>query len=117
MSEFCVEEYNEKNVSTSSTASSQIDVNLLNQICQKIEAMSKYHQVEILRILSANQGVTLNENKYGVHVNLSELPTSLIQELSKYIHYVQYLETSLVDQEKEKEACKQTFFDANANAK
>lgn len=86
------------------------DANLLNQIRDKIETMNKYNQVEVLRILSKHKEVTLNENKYGVHINLSELKPHLIQELSKFIHYVQYQESALFQQEQEKETFKNTFF-------
>ena len=45
----------------------------LNYIRDSIENMNKFNQIEVLRILYGNKDVILNENKYGVHINLSEL--------------------------------------------
>jgi hypothetical protein len=87
-----------------------LDVNRLHHIRDNIEAMSKFHQVEVLRLLSMNSIVTLNENKYGVHINLTELPDNLIDGLAQYIHYVQNQETSLHQLEQQKESFKSTFF-------
>jgi hypothetical protein len=49
-------------------------LNELNYIRETIENMSKFYQIEVLRILKKhNEDVTLNENKYGIHINLSEI--------------------------------------------
>jgi hypothetical protein len=83
----------------------------LNQIREKIEMMSKFNQIEILRILhNYNNDVTLNENKYGVHINLSEVKPEIIEKLKKYIHYVNTQETTLIQVEKQKENFKNTYF-------
>ena len=50
--------------------------------------MSKFNQIEILRILTKNKNVIINENKYGIHINLSELGDSILNELMVYIKYV-----------------------------
>ena len=46
----------------------EMDVSImeLNTIREKIESMSKFNQIEVLRILSKRKNVTLNENKYGI---------------------------------------------------
>jgi len=82
----------------------------LNTIRDKIEAMNKFNQVEVLRILSKNKNITLNENKYGVHINLSDLPQPMIVELIQYIQYVESQESSLVQIEMQKEVFKNAFF-------
>jgi hypothetical protein len=83
----------------------------LNQIREKIETMSKFNQIEILRILhSYNSDVTLNENKYGVHINLSEVKPEIIEKLKKYISYVNTQEITLNQVEKQKENFKNTYF-------
>ena len=66
----------------------KITTESLTDIKDKIEKMPKNNQIEILRILSKRKNVTLNENKYGVHINLSELQTEIIEELNTYIKYV-----------------------------
>jgi len=72
--------------------------------------MSKFNQVEILRILNKHKEVTLNENKYGIHVNLSELSDEIVEELTTYINYVNTQELALKQDEKQKEDIKNAFF-------
>jgi hypothetical protein len=59
----------------------------LETLKTKIESMNKFHQVEILKVLSKRL-CKLNENKSGVYVNLSFLPDDLLEELNKYVEYV-----------------------------
>jgi hypothetical protein len=84
--------------------------NQLNYIREQIENMSKFNQIEILRILTKNKNVITNENKYGIHINLSELEDSMLNELMVYIKYVNTQEIYLNNAEKEKEKYKNTFF-------
>lgn len=88
----------------------QYDHNKLNQIREQIENMSKFNQIEVLRILSKNKNVTINENNYGIHINLSELDYTLLNELMVYIKYVNTQEQYLNSAEQEKEKYKNTFF-------
>ena len=87
----------------------QIDATELELIREKIEAMNKFNQVEVLRILQY-KNVTLNENKYGVHINLSELDNYTIDALKKYIEYVNNQEMDLNELEEKKATFKNTFF-------
>ena len=82
----------------------------LNYIRDSIEQMNKFNQIEILRILSKHSDVVLNENKYGVHINLTELPKKVVDELNLYIHYVNTQEITLGKVEKQKEEFKNTYF-------
>jgi len=82
----------------------------LNVIRESIESMNKFNQVEVLRILSKYKDVILNENKYGVHINLSDLNTNIIKELKSFIEYVIAQEKSLYSIEKQKESFKNTYF-------
>jgi hypothetical protein len=82
----------------------------LNTIKEKIEKMDKYHQIEILRILSNCTEVTLNENNNGTFINLTELSTETIKELEKYTDYVNEQQKQLKDVEKEKEQLEEKFF-------
>ena len=61
------------------------DINKINYIREQIENMSKFNQVEVLRILTKNNNVIINENKYGIHVNLSDIDNSILKELIMYI--------------------------------
>lgn len=82
----------------------------LNYIRDSIENMNKFNQIEVLRLISKHNEVTLNENKYGVHINLSELKKNILEELEVYIKYVNTQEVTLDEGEKEKEIYKKTYF-------
>jgi NTP pyrophosphatase (non-canonical NTP hydrolase) len=72
--------------------------------------MNKFNQVEVLRILNKNNEVTINENKYGIHINLSELNKEIIDELTVYIKYVNTQEITLNSIEQQKEDYRNTYF-------
>jgi hypothetical protein len=90
--------------------SNDYDTNKLNYIREQLEHMSKFNQVEVLRILKKNKDTIINENKYGIHINLSELQNSVLNELMVYIKYVNTQESYLNNAEQEKEKYKNTFF-------
>ena len=73
----------------------EADVLQLNRIRETIETMSKFNQVEVLRILTQHKDVIVNENKYGIHINLSDLRPQIIDELLVYIQYVNTQEIEL----------------------
>jgi len=85
-------------------------VSELNYIRESIENMNKFNQVAVLRILHKHSDVTLNENKYGIHINLSELKKEILDELNIYIKYVNTQEITLNNIEKQKEEYKNTYF-------
>ena len=82
----------------------------LNSVRDKLEEMSKFNQIEVLRILSKYKEVTLNENKYGVHINITDLNSEIIEELKKYINYVNTQENTLDQFEQQKESFKNIYF-------
>lgn len=85
-------------------------VSELNYLRESIENMNKFNQVEVLRILYKHKGVTLNENKYGTHINLSELKREVLDEMSMYIKYVNAQESNLNFVEQQKEDYRNTYF-------
>ena len=88
----------------------EADVLQLNRIRETIETMSKFNQVEVLRILTQHKDVIVNENKYGIHINLSELRPQIIDELLVYIQYVNTQEIELNNIEKQKQDYKNNYF-------
>ena len=56
----------------------------LENIKKTIEEMNKFHQIEILKILSKNL-CKINENKSGVYINLSFLSKEIIDEIKDKI--------------------------------
>jgi len=85
-------------------------VNELNYIRESIENMNKFNQVEILRILNRHNKDVINENKYGIHINLSELSDDIVIEITKYINYVNTQEININSIEQKKEDYKNTYF-------
>jgi hypothetical protein len=86
------------------------DFNKTNGIRESIENMSKFNQIEILRILTRHKEVIINENKYGIHINLSDLKNEILDELLVYVNYVTTQEIELNNIEKQKESYKNTYF-------
>lgn len=83
----------------------------LNSLREQIEQMSKNNQIDVLRILYDHQKMALNENQYGVHINLTELPDELLDKMNSYLDYVKNQESYLNEAEQEKKQYKTTFFD------
>jgi len=81
-----------------------------NSLKERIETMSKYHQIEVLRLLNKLPSVTINENNNGTFVNLTEQTTEVIGQLVKYANYVDEQQQQLNKIENEKEKLEQTFF-------
>ena len=88
----------------------EYDFNKVNYIREQIENMSKFNQIEVLRILTRNKEVIINENKNGIHINLSDVDNTILTELILYIKYVNTQELYLNNAEQEKEKYKNTFF-------
>jgi len=82
----------------------------LNMIRDSIEKMTKPNQIEVLRILHKHPNITLNENNYGVHINLTELDSNLIIELKNYINYINTQENNLKSFETQKDNMRSSFF-------
>ena len=82
----------------------------LNNIREKIELMSKFNQVEVLRILSKYNNIVLNENKYGIHINLTDVPKEVVDKIKTFIEYVNTQENTLNVIEMQKEEFKNTYF-------
>jgi hypothetical protein len=94
-----------------------MDVNIieLDAIKNKIELLSKIHQVEILRILKKSPIVKINENKSGIFVNLSFLPIDTMQDITNYVKYIQEQEHTLETVEYQKKSFKDEFFKNDMN--
>jgi hypothetical protein len=82
----------------------------LEEIRDKIEAMSTYNQIEILKIFNRHKNITLNENKNGTLVNLTDISEDIIKELLTFILYVETQEKNLNETELKKEEFKNIYF-------
>jgi hypothetical protein len=88
-------------------------MNDLNCLKEKIEELSKFHQVEILKILKNDETITINENKNGIFINMTSLKDSVITELGDYLKYVNKQEKQLNDIEVQKNELSNTYFKDN----
>lgn len=82
----------------------------LEEIRDKIEGMSSYNQIEILKIFDRHKSITLNENKNGTLVNLTDVGEDVIKELMTFILYVETQEKNLNETELKKEEFKSIYF-------
>ena len=76
----------------------------------RIDRMNKLQHIEILRILSKNPEVKLNENKSGIFVNLSCLCNDAVVAIEDYIAYIDKQESALLPAETQKEEFKIQYF-------
>lgn len=84
-------------------------INNMRQLKEKIEELSNFHQIEVLRILH-DAGITLNENKNGVFINITYLPENVVEKITEYLKYVNSQEYSLNEVEVQKETLRKEFF-------
>lgn len=82
----------------------------INSLKERIENMTKYHQIEVLRLLTNLPSVKINENNNGSFINLTEQTPEVITELKKYADYVDEQQKQLKKIETEKEQIEQHFF-------
>ena len=97
-------------VTVSTNEMNNYSVSELNYIRESIENMNKFNQIAVLKIFKKYEDVTLNENKYGIHINLSELKNDILDELNMYINYVNTQESTLNSIEQQKKDYKNTYF-------
>lgn len=83
------------------------------ELKDRIEKMTKYHQIEILRIFSNSEDAIVNENKNGTFVNLTEVSDNTLELVADYVKYVDEQTQQLDEVESEKSQIQQTFFKQN----
>ena len=68
---------------------------------ERIESLSKFHQLEILRILK-DKNIKYTENRNGIFVNMKELDNDIIERLEEHLEYVTKQQNNLDIVEKRK---------------
>ena len=84
-------------------------IEILTKLKNSIEMMDKNNQIEVLRLLHNNH-VFLNENKNGIYVNITELDDNILEDIYKFVEYIDKQEDKLNHEETEKQKYKNTFF-------
>lgn len=97
-------------ITTVVNENNNFSISELEYIRQIIENMDKYNQVEILKIIHASNSKCINENNYGIHINMTELSNEIIDKLNDYIKYVNVQESEINNIEKTKEKYVNAFF-------
>jgi hypothetical protein len=93
------------------------DVSVLESIRTKIEAMNKDRHIQALNILAKYSTITINEPKYGnANVNLSCIPKEAVNDLLKFVSYVEDQENTLMMAEVQKKKYQDDFFNAEEEA-
>jgi hypothetical protein len=74
----------------------------LDLLKTSIDKMGQKQHIEILKLLKNNKDVKLNENRNGVYINMSFLPSESINDLKTYVSYIEEQEKTLdiIEQEK-----------------
>ncbi len=83
-------------------------MNLL-EMKKKIEKMSFNNQIEVYKIID-NLKVTITENNNGSFFNLSNLSPEIVEELTKFVTYIDNQEEQLKILETTKDNIKDNFF-------
>tara|TARA_B100000401_G_C52757824_1_gene696631 strand:- start:161 stop:433 length:273 start_codon:yes stop_codon:yes gene_type:complete len=85
----------------------------LQNLKDVIENLPKCYQVEVLRLIVKDKNVTINENKNGIFINLSDIPDSLTQQLKKYISFVEEQLQILNNVDKKQAHLEKEYFNAS----
>tara|TARA_B110000444_G_scaffold43963_4_gene39912 strand:+ start:8365 stop:8697 length:333 start_codon:yes stop_codon:yes gene_type:complete len=90
-------------------AIAKIDYDELEKIRKTIEKLDKYRHIEIAKIFKKNN-IKLSENNNGIFVNLNNTPTIVIDEIKKYISFINTQETHISIDESKKNNIENNFF-------
>jgi len=90
-------------------AACRVSAERLIVLKDNIEALSKIHQAEVLRICNA-RGVVGSENKNGVFINLTSVSEPTVSVIEQYLAYVSTQETQLNEVEMQKKELTTKYF-------
>jgi hypothetical protein len=76
----------------------------------RIERMTKVQHIELARILIHTHKVNYDENKNGLFINMTELSSTAIDHIKKFLQYIELQEESISNVEREMNGLKDTFF-------
>ena len=85
----------------------------MQSLITKIETLEPKHHIIIGAILKKDINIKFNENKNGVMINASTISEESIQEIQKFLSYIEEQETILYKIEVKKEEMKQEYFIEN----
>ena len=83
--------------------------NDLEKIRKQIELLNNVHHIEIAKILK-NNNIKLTENNNGLFVNLNNIDVNVINEINKYLTFVNIQENNINDVEVLKKDLQKIYF-------
>ena len=86
-----------------------IDYDDLEKMRKTIEKLDKCRHIDIAKIFKKNN-IKLTENNNGIFVNLNNTPTIVIDEIKKYISFINMQETHISIDESKKNNIENNFF-------
>jgi len=77
-------------------------------IINKIKTFDKNDQIHILQILLNQSNINYSENKNGTFFNMNDIENNTIEDIVKYIHYVEQKEDDINKIEKKMNTYRRT---------
>ena len=82
----------------------------MQALISRIEKLEHKHHVVIGAILKKDDSIKFNENQTGVMINTSMISEQSVQEITKFLSYIEEQEKILHKIETKKEEMKQEYF-------
>jgi len=82
----------------------------MQELISRIEKLEPKHHVVIGAILKKDDSIKFNENQNGVMINTSTISEQSVQEITKFLGYIEEQEKILHKIETKKEEMKQEYF-------
>ena len=79
----------------------------LQNIKKVVEKYNNEQQEDILNIIKEGDNVSINENKNGFFINLTNLDNDIIVKIEKYMEYIILQENHLTNMEYQKKECEE----------
>ena len=93
-----------------------MEKNKLTKIRDTIEKMSTIHHIKFFEIIK-KYSIDYSENRNGIFINMNTFNEDIINELNKYILYIDQQEKQLIETEKIKQDFEKEFFKDNKDKK
>ena len=79
----------------------------LQNIKKVVEEYNSEQQEDILNIIREGDNISINENKNGFFINLTNLSNEIIGKIEKYMEYIVLQENHLITMESQKKECEE----------
>ncbi len=87
-----------------------VDYNKLKNVRDIIESLGEVQQREVLQLIMKDPSLIISENKSGTFINMSDLSSSVFNDIYQYIEHVKAQEAQLMTVEKTREEYEANYF-------